>query len=139
VDGLILCSGGTDLHNPNVIRASLGTRFTIPCAEASTSQVIEWLKQRGILCVAATPDASPLYTQMDYGPPVAIITGSEAEGLSPAWLAAADHRVRIPMFGAADSLNLATSTALLLYEVVRQRHAGKPHGAADDPHHQLQS
>lgn len=126
VDGLILCSGGTDLHNPNVIRASLGTRFTVPCAEAPTPQVIEWLHRQGIPTVAATPDAADLYTQLDYRGPVAIITGSEADGLSPAWLAAADHRVRIPMFGAADSLNLATSTALLLYEVVRQRHAGVP-------------
>ena len=52
---------------------------------------------------------------------MAIVTGSEAEGLSDEWLAAADATVTIPMRGVADSLNLATSTALLLYEVVRQR------------------
>jgi RNA methyltransferase, TrmH family len=121
VDGLILCSGGTDLHNPNVIRASLGTRFTVPVAEAATEEVIDWLRHRQIAIVAATPTATVRYTDADFHSAVAIVTGSEAEGLSTQWLAAADQQVVIPMFGVADSLNLATSTALLLYEVVRQR------------------
>ena len=71
--------------------------------------------------VATTPDATARYTAVDMTGPVAVAMGSEAEGLSDAWLAAADERVVIPMFGQADSLNLATATALLLYEVVRQR------------------
>ncbi len=121
VHGLILCGEGTDLHNPNVIRASLGTRFTVPCAEAPTPGVIAWLRARGIRTVAATPDADRVYTEVDLTGSVAVVTGSEARGLSGAWRQAADLRVRIPMFGAADSLNLATATALLLYEVVRQR------------------
>jgi TrmH family RNA methyltransferase len=61
------------------------------------------------------------YTGIDLTGPVAIAMGSEAHGLTSAWLAAADERVVIPMVGAADSLNLATATALLLYEAVRQR------------------
>jgi len=121
VDGLILCAGGTDLRNPNVIRASLGTCFTVPCAEAPTTEVIAWLRQRGIAAVAATPDAASVYTKTDLTGPVAIVSGSEAEGLSREWLAGADATVTIPMRGVADSLNLATATALLLYEVVRQR------------------
>jgi len=124
VDGLILCAGGTDLHNPNVIRASLGTRFTVPVAEAPSGEVIAWLKQRGIAAIAATPDATIVYTTANLTGPVAIVTGSEAEGLSSEWLAAAGATVTIPMHGVADSLNLATSTALLLYEVVRQRGMG---------------
>ncbi|MFO7634413.1 MAG: TrmH family RNA methyltransferase, partial [Caldilinea sp.] len=82
---------------------------------------IDWLKERGVRIVGATPDAGARYTDVDLTGPVAIVTGSEAEGLSPAWLAATDAHVVIPMFGQADSLNLATATALLLYEVVRQR------------------
>jgi TrmH family RNA methyltransferase len=121
VDGLILCSGGTDLHNPNVIRASLGARFTVPVAEADADAVIAWLRHHHITTVAATPDAAVRYTAIDLTGPVAIITGSEAHGLSETWLRAADQQVTIPMFGVADSLNLATSTALMLYEVVRQR------------------
>ncbi|MCS6827256.1 MAG: RNA methyltransferase [Caldilinea sp.] len=120
VDGVIVC-GGVDVHNPNVVRASLGTLFTVPVAEATAPEAIAWLKGRGIHLVAATPDASVLYTAVDMRGPVAVVMGSEAEGLSREWLSAADVQVAIPMAGQADSLNLATATALMLYEVVRQR------------------
>jgi TrmH family RNA methyltransferase len=83
--------------------------------------VIEWLRRQGIQMVAATPAATIAYTDVDMTRPTAIVIGSEARGLSPAWLAAADQQVVIPMVGQADSLNLAVATALLLYEVVRQR------------------
>jgi TrmH family RNA methyltransferase len=120
VDGVIVC-GGIDVHNPNVVRASLGTLFTVPVAEATAQEAIAWLKGRGIRLVAATPDARTLYTSVDMTGPVAVVMGSEAEGLSQEWLAAADVQAAIPMAGQADSLNLATATALMLYEVVRQR------------------
>lgn len=123
VDALIVCGGGTDLHNPNVIRASLGTRFALPCVEAPRADVIAWLAARQIAIFAATPDSAIAYTGADYTGPTAIVTGSEAHGLSDAWLRAASQRVVIPMYGVADSLNLAASTAILLYEVVRQRSA----------------
>ena len=125
VDGVIVCHApgqpATDVHNPNVVRASLGTLFTVPVAEAPADEAIAWLQGRGVRIVATTPDATARYTAVDMTGPVAVAMGSEAEGLSNAWLAAADERVVIPMFGQADSLNLATATALLLYEVVRQR------------------
>lgn len=121
VDGVIICAGATDLHNPNVIRASLGALFTVPVVEAPTPEAIAWLRQRGIQIVATTPAASQNYTEADLTGPVAVVMGSESSGLGDEWLAAADTQVAIPMHGAADSLNLATATALLLYEVVRQR------------------
>lgn len=114
-------SRGTDLHNPNVIRASLGAYFTVPAIATSNEQAIDWLRGRGIGIVAATPAAEMLYTDSDLTGPVAVVIGSEAWGLSEAWLAAAGRRVRIPMTGAVDSLNLSASAALLIYEVVRQR------------------
>jgi TrmH family RNA methyltransferase len=126
VDGVILCAGATDLHNPNVVRASLGTLFTVPVAEVPSATAIAWLQAHQIQIIAATPDGAIRYTDADLAGPVAIVMGSEAHGLSPLWRQAADAAVVIPMFGAADSLNLSTSTALLLYEVVRQR-ALNPH------------
>jgi RNA methyltransferase, TrmH family len=90
-------------------------------AEAPTDEVIDWLRRQGVITIAATPDTQVRYTEVDMTGPVAIVTGSEADGLSRQWLTAADQQVTIPMFGVADSLNLATSTTLLLYEVVRQR------------------
>jgi TrmH family RNA methyltransferase len=129
VDGVIIsrhqAEGGTDIHNPNVIRSSLGTLFAVPVVEANTAELIPWLKQQGIRIVAATPLATATYTAVDLTGPVALVLGSEAHGLSGSWLAAADDQVAIPMRGVADSLNLSVSTALLLYEVVRQRDRGR--------------
>lgn len=124
VDGVIVCTDGTastDLHNPNVIRASLGTLFTVPVATTTTNETIAWLQAQGIQIIVATPEAEQLYTAVNLQGSAALVTGSEAFGLSQQWLAAATAQVRIPMHGSADSLNLATATALLLYEVVRQR------------------
>jgi TrmH family RNA methyltransferase len=122
VDGVIVCAGATDLHNPNVVRASLGTLFTVAVVEATSAAAISWLRQHGITIVATTPEATQRFTAVDLSGPVAIVMGNEASGLGAEWLAAADLQVSIPMHGVADSLNLATATALLLYEAVRQRH-----------------
>jgi TrmH family RNA methyltransferase len=122
VHGVILC-GGADLHNPNVVRASLGALFTVPVAEASSAETLAWLRSQGVQIVAATPDATLRYTDIDYTRPTAMVMGSEAFGLSRTWLDAAAALVYIPMHG--DSLNLSASTAILLYEVLRQR-SGRP-------------
>lgn len=121
VDGIIVNAGATDIHNPNVVRASLGTLFSVPICEATPVETIAHLRALGVRTIAAVPDAPQTYTAVDLSRSVAVIMGSEAHGLSPAWRDAADALVSIPMHGAADSLNLATATALLLYEVVRQR------------------
>lgn len=125
VDGIILPESddeqGTDIHNPNTIRASLGAYFTVPVAVAPAGEVVDWLISQGIVTVATTPAADTLYTAVDMSGPVAVVMGSEAYGLSESWLATADRLVHIPMLGAIDSLNLSAATALLLYEVVRQR------------------
>lgn len=117
-------SAGTDPHNPNVIRASLGAYFTVPVVTPSADKAIAWLRARGIAIVATTPAAETLYTDADLTGPVAVVMGSEAWGLSETWLDAADVRVRIPMTGQVDSLNLSAATALVVYEVVRQRGLG---------------
>ncbi len=122
VDGVILTQDdGADLHNPNVIRASLGTLFHVPTAVSDNPTILQWLQQRHIQIIAATPQAKLTYTAVDLTQPCAIIAGSEAHGLSPFWLAQAQQQVAIPMRGIADSLNLSISVALLLYEAVRQR------------------
>ena len=121
VDAVIVTAGMTDIHNPNVIRASLGARFTLPVIESPIHDTIAWLRQHHIQIIAASPEASSRYTDIDYTRPTAIVMGSEAHGLGAVWRTAADALVTIPMRGAMDSLNLSTSTALMLYEVIRQR------------------
>jgi TrmH family RNA methyltransferase len=93
----------------------------MPVAEASPVEAIAWLRAREIAVVAATPEADCPYTDVDFARPIAVVLGSESTGLSPVWRTAADALVTIPMFGQTDSLNLSASTAILLYEVVRQR------------------
>jgi TrmH family RNA methyltransferase len=121
VDGLIVCDPVTDLFNPNVVRASTGVLFSVPVAIADSETVRAWLRARGIRTVATTPAAEQLHTATDLRGPLALVMGSEQYGLSDAWLTAADARVRIPMAGQADSLNVAMATIITLFEAVRQR------------------
>jgi RNA methyltransferase, TrmH family len=121
VDAAIVCDRCTDLFNPNVVRASVGTMFTQPVVEAEGALLRSWLKQKGIQIVAATPHAEKEFTGVDLTGALAIVVGTEQLGLSKPWMESADICVRIPMHGEADSLNVATATTLLLYEVWRQR------------------
>jgi RNA methyltransferase, TrmH family len=121
VDALIVADPGTDLFNPNVIRASLGTVFSLPVAVAATGEVLAWLIDRGIRIVAARVDGSVDYTDVDLTGSLAIALGSEARGLSDAWAELATASVRVPMLGIADSLNVSATAAVLFYEALRQR------------------
>ncbi len=113
----------TDWGNPNVIRASKGTVFSVPVAASTSDLVLAWLTGHSIKLVATTPAADRLLTEADFSGPTAIAVGSEKYGLPDEWLARADVLVRIPMFGRADSLNVATAAAIVCYEAVRQRHS----------------
>ena len=121
VSAVIAADPVTDWGNPNVVRASKGTVFSVPVATATTADTLTWLSAHGLRIVAATPAADQLVTDADLTGPIAIAVGAEQTGLSEDWLAAADIRVRIPMFGRADSLNVSTSAAIITYEAVRQR------------------
>jgi TrmH family RNA methyltransferase len=121
VDAIIIADGGTDLYNPNTIRASLGTVFRTNICEASATDTIQWLRDKKLSIIAARPDAVMLYTEVDLRGGVAIVLGSEAGGLGDAWNAADITAVRLPMHGMADSLNVSTTAAILFYDAVRQR------------------
>lgn len=121
LDGLIVCDRCTDINNPNVVRASIGTIFTVPVVEASSADTLTYLREHSIRIVAATPHTDTLYTDTDLTGSVAIVLGTEQYGLSDSWLTEADDRVRIPMKGQADSLNVAAAASLLFFEALRQR------------------
>jgi len=121
VDAVIACDPKTDLNNPNVIRASIGTLFFIPVAEATTEETIRWLEKRGIQSLAAVPGAAMEYTDADMRRGTAIVVGAEDDGLGESWKNQANLKVGIPMLGKNDSLNVSTAAAVLLYEAVRQR------------------
>lgn len=121
LDALIICDQCTDIYNPNVVRASVGTLFSVPVIETSSKEALKWLQEHQIGILAATPSAEKEFTQVDMRVPLAIAVGTEQLGLSKQWMQKADLQVKIPMCGMADSLNVATATTLLLYEVLRQR------------------
>lgn len=121
LDALIAADPRTDLYNPNAIRASLGTIFTLPVCAAGSAETLAWLRARGLAIVAARVDGSVPYTAVDFRRPTAIVLGSEAEGLSSVWNAPDITAVRLPMLGAADSLNVSAAAAVLFYEARRQR------------------
>jgi TrmH family RNA methyltransferase len=121
VDAVIATDPVTDLGNPNVIRASKGTVFAVPVVTATTAETVKWLQARDIRLVVTTPDTDQDYTDIDYTGGVAIAVGSEKYGVSADLLDGADSRVRIPMHGRANSLNVAASAAIVVYEAVRQR------------------
>ena len=124
VDALVAADPRTDLFNPNAIRASLGTIFAVPLAAGSSTEVLAWLGTNEIRIVVARVDGPTLYSATDLTGPLALVLGSEAEGLSPAWSGPEVEPVRLPMLGAADSLNVSAAAAVLLYEARRQR--GEP-------------
>jgi RNA methyltransferase, TrmH family len=121
IDAVIAAGPVTDWGNPNLVRASRGALFTVPVADGDSASVLAWLRQHGIRVVATTPDSDRPFTAADMTGATAIVVGAEQQGLSETWLAGADERVHIPMLGAVDSLNVATSAAIVAYEALRQR------------------
>jgi len=122
-DAVIVCDPLTDLYNPNLIRASIGAIFTVPCVACSTEQCIAFLRNRDISILTAQLQDSHLYYDTDMTGPTALVMGTEATGLTQPWREAAAAHIRIPMLGRLDSLNVSVSTAILLFEAVRQRQA----------------
>ena len=121
ITAVIVVDGCTDIRNPNCIRASLGTVFTRPVCEATSAEARDWLQSRAFRVLAARVDGAVNYTSADYRGNVAIVLGSEAEGLSSQWRNDAIQAVRLPMLGEADSLNVSATAAVLFYEALRQR------------------
>jgi TrmH family RNA methyltransferase len=125
VSALIVADGGTDLYNPNAIRASLGTIFSIPVCAAPAAAVRDWLVDHEIGIFAARVDAEMPYTAVDFSRPAAIVLGSEADGLSVTWRGSGVTAICLPMRGRVDSLNVSAAAAVLFYEALRQRERGK--------------
>lgn len=121
VDAVIICDPRADMYNPHVIRTSLGTFFSVTIVEATTDEAITWCKESNIQTIATSPQADKEYTQIDLTLSTAIVIGTEHGGLSDNWLRNSDLTVKIPMFGKAESLSVSTSTAIMLYEAIRQR------------------
>jgi TrmH family RNA methyltransferase len=121
-DALITVGEGPDAHNPNVVRASTGALFAVRLAVSDWDELQPWLDDRGIRAIATSPAATTSIWDADLTGPVALITGAEAEGLSPRAVDVAAETLLIPQsIDTVDSLNVSVAAAILLYEARRQR------------------
>lgn len=121
LDAVILCDPQTDLYNPNVIRSSIGCIFTMPVAAATSEETIAWLAGHHISFYGASLHASKPYYEQDFTQPSAIVMGTESKGLSDKWIRHSQGNIIIPMAGQADSMNVSTAAAVLVFEARRQR------------------
>ena len=121
VDAVIVCDPQTDIYNPNVVRSSVGGLFSVQTAVCTSDEAMAWLNQNKIASYAAELEAAEWYQDIDFRGPSAIVMGTEAEGLTNSWLNYATKRIKIPMRGKIDSLNVSVATAVLTFEAMRQR------------------
>ena len=121
VDAVIIADPRTDLYNPNAVRASIGTIFSVPLFACSSEECINWLRENDIKIYCTYLKASIDYLEADFRQGSAIVMGTEATGISDIWVDAADQNLIIPMNGIADSLNVSVTTAIVVFEAIRQR------------------
>ncbi len=120
--GVVVTGTSVDLFDPKAIKATMGAVFSIPVVRMKEiSNLKRWLLQKNIKLIATSPNADKHYFDLEYNEPVAILLGNEARGLDESAFDGVQEVVRIPMIGKADSLNVASAAAILVYEVVRQR------------------
>jgi RNA methyltransferase, TrmH family len=124
VAAVIVADGGTDLYNPNAIRASLGAIFTVSVCAAKNEEALTWLRANQFRMFAARVDGAVDYTAVDFRGRAAIALGSEARGLSSHWETTDITAIRVPLLGKVDSLNLSATAAVLFYEALRQKQQG---------------
>lgn len=121
-EGVILLKGTADIYNPKALRATMGSIFHLPVIQgAGTGEVLPYLRQRGIKTVTGDPRGTKVIFEIDLKVPCALVVGGEAEGVGEILRENADETARIPMPGRAESLNVAISASIMLYEAMRQR------------------
>jgi 23S rRNA (guanosine2251-2'-O)-methyltransferase len=124
VDALIMPAKGSGQINSDAIKTSAGALYKLPVVRSQNlKDTLKFLKDSGISIFAATEKAVSDYTSVDYNKPLALILGSEGEGISEEYLKLTDSTLRIPVFGEIESLNVSVASGVVLYEVLRQRNS----------------
>ena len=121
IDCLLVADPKTDIYNPNVIRSSVGGLFSVPIGIGSNKDILRFLKQNKITIYASSLQDSISYDKIDFSTPSAIIVGTESKGLSTFWMNQSDLKIKIPMLGTLDSMNVSVAASILIYEATRQR------------------
>lgn len=127
VDGLVITGHAVDLYDPETISASTGSFFALPTVRLpSQKELLPWLeKMRQQLqhaqVIGSSEDAEIAIDQHDFTRPTLLVVGNETWGMSASYKELCDSIVKIPMYGSASSLNVASATSIILYEIDRQR------------------
>ncbi|MBQ3905746.1 MAG: 23S rRNA (guanosine(2251)-2'-O)-methyltransferase RlmB [Lachnospiraceae bacterium] len=122
VSGIIMTRDTADIYNPKVVRSTMGSIFRVPFIYVENlPDTIRLLSQKGIKTYAAHLKGKHSYDKADYTGPTAFLIGNEGKGLSKEVADSADEYILIPMLGKVESMNAATSAALLTFEAARQR------------------
>ncbi len=122
VDAIIIPAKGGAPINPDAVKTSAGALLSIPvCREESLKNALIFIKNSGIKLIAATEKASKNYTDIIFSDPVAIIMGSEEDGVDPENLRLCDETTCIPLLGKIESLNVSVAAGIMIYEAIRQR------------------
>jgi RNA methyltransferase, TrmH family len=119
--GVVLIDQSCDPFSVEAVRASMGALFTVPVAKAAWAAFLSWAKAGDAKIAGAVLDDAVDYQSPRYAAPTIVLMGNEQSGLPADYAAACDWRVKIPMRGKADSLNVAVATAVLAYEVLNQQ------------------
>lgn len=124
--GVILGEGCVDLYNPKTIRSTMASLFHVPVAKAEDGErCLKQLKEMGFQLVGTSLKESKTYYSVDFTRPTVFVLGNEAGGVDETLLNLCDKNVKIPLLGEAESLNVAIASAILTYELIRQRMAEK--------------
>ncbi|MGL4364237.1 MAG: TrmH family RNA methyltransferase [Bacteroidales bacterium] len=121
VTAVIVCDAQCDIYNPNIVRSSIGCLFTQQIVCCSSEEAFKFLTVNKVNILAAELQATEYYHKVDMRKSTAIIMGTESDGLTDFWINKANQRIKIPMCGEIDSLNVSVSTAVLTFEAMRQR------------------
>ncbi len=122
VDALVIPQRGSVSVGADAVKTSAGALHYLPvCREKNISGAINFLKNSGFKVVAVSEKATANYTDIDYTEPTVLVMGAEDIGISPEVMRLCDNKVAIPMFGHIESLNVSVASAVIMYEVVRQR------------------
>jgi TrmH family RNA methyltransferase len=125
IDAVILCDSKVDFFNPNVIRSSVGYIFLNQIVKTSSKSVIKWIKKEKIIILLATPkkNSNNIYKKnFRLSDPVAIVFGTESNGISKIWFNEFNNNIQIPIKKTVDSLNLSSAAAIIGFEILRQRY-----------------
>lgn len=119
----VVLDGGVDLYNPKTVRATMSSLFNVKICIADSSAA-DYLKSKGVCLVGTSPSASEMLYSEPLKPPLALVIGNEANGISEKILTKCNKCIKIPMFGAVESLNASVAAALVIYDAVMQRQNG---------------